>query len=97
MRKTVIVVAILMACTGWRGSGDAPRHAKAYGERHFGKTFKSVECVSGARADSDGDGYVSCTLFFSDARPPLGIECSTGIGCGTQEGCRLATGKSNRR
>jgi hypothetical protein len=43
----------------------------------------TVECVD---RDSNGDGYVSCTVF-RPGKPPIGIECASGFSI--NNGCRM--------
>jgi len=85
-------IAFLFSC----GAGNAPESAQKFADKRFPKNT-GTECVSGMNADSDDDGYVSCTIFLEDKAIP--IECATdygGTGC-SKSGCRMATGKSGRR
>ena len=60
---------------------------------NFPTGVESVDCMN---IDSDQDGYVSCTVFFDDARPPLAIECAA-VATPLKDGCRIATGHGGRR
>ena len=59
------------------------------------KHFENVADLDCARFDSDDNGYVSCTIFFSDGRRPEPIECAASLSL--QSGCRIATGAGGRR
>lgn len=82
-----LLVTVLASC---RGVGEAENSAKAFADRRF-ENSTGVECME---RDSDGDGYVSCTIFLPD--DAVGIECATEnlhAGC-NNSGCRMAAGKS---
>lgn len=87
--KYLLIVSSLFAFNC--GQGEALDSAKSFARQHF-PNYTSVNCISGMRADSDGDGYISCTIFTPEGPEP--IECATAHfgGCGNQ-GCRVATGK----
>lgn len=96
--RWIFTMATLMlfgvSCSQCGGSGDAPASARKWAEAHYAGKYTSVECLP---RDTDGDGYVSCTVFFKKAGDVIGLECATGRingdGC-SQKGCRVATGKS---
>lgn len=97
--ELMIVVSILavlfLICGGgvWRAtttmSGaqqqDATAQAITYGRTLYGETATAI-CV---RSDSDGDGYVSCTLVYDGANGKVNqaIECAAGFTI--NEGCRI--------
>lgn len=89
MKKTMLflLITIVASC---RGVGEAENSAKSFADRRF-EGNKGVECMT---RDTDGDGYVSCTVFMpNDA---IAIECATenhALGCHST-GCRMAMGKS---
>jgi hypothetical protein len=89
---TFIAITMLMSC----GNGNAPEAAEVYAAKHYpGNT--GTECISGMDADSDDDGYISCTVFLPDNKA-IPIECaSSHYGCMSKSGCRMATGKSSNR
>lgn len=107
MKKlTFVVFAILVAVSCKTGKGDSEKYAHQWAQKHYPDQYKDVECLS---SDSDDDGYVSCTVFFTEGpaeasgapvapREPMALECAHGHGnswkCNKQEGCRLATGKA---
>lgn len=67
----------------------AEGEARAWAQR-MGVRVKAVECV---RLDSDGDGYVSCSVaqeLPSGAVEPLGLECATSLTL--NDGCRMMKG-----
>ena len=73
----LLLVTPLAAC------GVDESAIKPWVKQHFpGATY---ECMS---VDSDGDGYVSCTVFPPDDKP-VPIECSAVMTPLTQ-GCRIA-------
>lgn len=92
MKKTLLflLIATVASC---RGVGEAENSAKSFADRRF-EGHKGVECMD---RDTDGDGYVSCTVFMpNDA---IAIECATEnlrAGC-SSSGCRMAMGKSKSR
>lgn len=65
--------------------GKAQRSAEDYSKHIEGTT--SVLC---AQTDTDGDGYVSCTVFRSKSEEPLQIQCGSERFCiwNCAEGCK---------
>ena len=94
MKKTMIVLGAMVAVMSC-GKGNAEESGQAFAVRMFGSSnVRSVVCMDGMTADSDRDGYVSCTIAFMDERTPMAIECATENFGNCNAGCRLATGKS---
>lgn len=88
MRNTLIALIFLTAC-GLDGQ-TATSEAQAYA-RELGFTNAHVTCQD---FDSDGDGYVSCTVVDRTTHEREAVECS---GFATwNSGCRLATGRARR-
>lgn len=94
--------AFLMICFylyvgGLKGSEE---DRQIYIQQYARDLHLEIVGVSCAQTDSDGDGYVSCTLRARDAssRPSeqtrqqpietLALECGRGGGCTTTSGCR---------
>jgi hypothetical protein len=68
-------------CCRWTADHDvATSEAEKFSENISGVT--KIECVA---RDTDGDGYVSCTLFRGN-KDPLFIECAGSFT--TNTGCR---------
>jgi hypothetical protein len=70
------------------GCGDI-EHAKASARsyaRDLGYTAVGVSCTG---TDSDGDGYVACSVRVEGQDAPIALECSHGDFTFT-EGCKLA-------
>lgn len=90
---TFALIAFLASCS--HSVGDAPKDAKRFAFAHY-DNVKSVACMA---QDSDGNGYVSCTIFLPD-NETAPIECATGNvfadGCGGNKGCRVAVGAGSR-
>ena len=96
--ELLVVVSILsvlvLVCGGgiWRATTtmngaqqqDATAQAITYGRTLYGESATAM-CV---RSDSDGDGYVSCTLVYDSANGKVNqaIECAAGFTL--NEGCR---------
>ena len=94
MMRIAIVLLFLAACETVDAS-RAQRYADEYTAKHFSAS-STVEC---ARADSDGDGYVSCTVFEKD-HDPVSIQCGAEKWCARNcaEGCKYVPGvKVNAR
>lgn len=51
--------------------------------------FLGVSCVE---RDSDGDGYVSCTIFRK-GKDPIALECAYGGFWSAGPGCKMAQPK----
>ena len=89
--KKIILFVLISVVASCRGPGKSEASAKSFAERRF-ENNTGVECLD---RDTDGDGYVSCTIFLpNDA---IAIECATEnhvLGC-SSSGCRMAMGKSN--
>lgn len=93
MYKTLTLLAIpalltLTACPNMTGAhkGVAEEEAREWAAE-LGMDLKSVSCVA---KDTDGDGYVSCTLMLGDDTTK-GVECAGARGDGTwirNSGCR---------
>lgn len=82
-----IIAAMLIANCGYIDrdgpNREARKHARELGMRNF-----RVSCVS---MDTDGDGYVSCTIK-EKGEAPYNVECSIGL---INQGCRAP--KANLR
>ena len=96
----VAIVGILAAIVGGGlGVGcnhkdEAEAQARAWAGAMYPGKQANVVCV---KKDSDGDGYVSCTVSVASeagATPEMvGIECASGWG--GNEGCRVPKMKAN--
>jgi hypothetical protein len=78
------VVNVLGACHN-ADIGEARKQADVFARKIPG--FQSVACVD---SDSDGDGYISCTVFRGD-RDPVAIKCGSENYCVSNcaHGCHL--------
>lgn len=85
----VLVIASCQAVGNYSGASKeaAVKEAKAYAAELDLKNPK----VSCAGYDSDGDGYLSCTIL-SDGQEPLQAECAGSFQL-TASGCRLVKAK----
>ena len=63
--------------------GEAERSAKAWAAQ-LGGEVTGVNCT---RNDTDGDGYVSCTIFRKD-KDPISVDCAARFTM--NDGCRLS-------
>lgn len=82
----VILMVTGASCGGeWRGTGE---HAEAEAKAHAGKLGWKVQGIACAGADTDGDGYISCTLVLEDSSERA-LECASG-GMGIAKGCKKA-------
>ena len=89
-----IVVMCFAASCAKADPEKAEKAAKEYA-KHIKGTTGEVSC---ARSDSDGDGYVTCTLFMEEGEP-MGAECGAQkyCGCNCAEGCKPLTHKIRGR
>jgi hypothetical protein len=87
------VVGSMVACSYIAGSGDADKFAEDWSRVNtFGAADVSHQCQT---RDTDGNGYVSCTVSVqwergNPRREMIPIECAVnrvGNGCNV-EGCR---------
>lgn len=79
-----VVVTSLTACPNLTGAHkpEAENQAGIYA-KELGIEVKAVSCV---KQDTDGDGYVSCTLKLDDAGTTKQVECAGAWNL--NEGCR---------
>ena len=90
----LMMCAMSLSC----GVGKAEDNARTFANKMFGQSnVRGVSCMQGYSADSDGDGYVSCTVAFHGERRPEAIECATEHFGNCNTGCRMATGKGGIR
>lgn len=94
--ELMIVVAFLgvlfmMFVAAFRGCGIQDASSKAADAKSFavglGYDVRGAQCMN---RDSDGDGYVSCTVSFADKNGNLSIvpiECASSYTIGS--GCRM--------
>jgi len=82
--KTFVMILVLVGCHN-ADTTEAKKQADAFARKIPG--FQSVECVD---SDSNGDGYVSCTVFRGD-RDPVAIKCGSENYCvnNCAHGCYL--------
>lgn len=84
----IVVLAIIGIAYGTsqatKATDDTLRDAKLFGQNATGEVNPNVTC---AERDTDGDGYVSCTIFPKDKRLPIAIECARGWTFNS--GCRM--------
>jgi hypothetical protein len=83
MKRIILALVLLMSCARV-DIADIRREAEQFATHVQGAT--STDC---ADADTDGDGYVSCTIFRGD-KDPLPIQCgSQNYGCANRaHGCK---------
>lgn len=88
LRKAHLVappaVLALLVLGGCDYSDKAAKEARAYANE-LGIQLTGVSCV---RTDSDGDGYVSCSLAKADGSL-LAVECAIGMPFTWNSGCRV--------
>ncbi|HSX22289.1 MAG TPA: hypothetical protein VLE97_05890 [Gaiellaceae bacterium] len=87
----VVLLALAAACHN-ADVDEATKEANAYA-KHF-QNVTSVECNA---SDSDGDGYVSCTIFRADA-DPVPIACGAENWCvaNCAKGCKMLSLPSSK-
>lgn len=85
MSKLIMIVSLLTLVSCQRtDKAAADAAAKEYIKNIDGA--KSVVC---ADTDSDGDGYVSCSVFFAGDREPMQIQCGSEAYCiNCARGCK---------
>ena len=73
-----IIAAVLLGASGGRGSGEyAEQEARAHAEK-LGWVLDGLSC---AAVDSDGNGYIGCTVIVlddEDRRTERNLECASG-------------------
>ena len=80
-----VVIGIAVRATGCGGGESAENSARAWAQQ-MGIEAQSVSCVN---MDSDGDGYISCTIAqkANDGTvKPIAIECASLLS--PNKGCR---------
>lgn len=92
MKKIVIASLLFLTACHNADVGEATRQAKEFMKKISGAT--AVECNP---TDSDGDGYISCTVFRGSA-DPLPIQCGAENYCvfNCAHGCRMAIPTTRR-
>lgn len=91
MKKVLVLFSLLVATTAI--AGVPPEDAA----RQFAKDLNlPVQGVTCAQADSDGDGYVTCTVALdrttNDGDKLISLQCAAPGGMGTDsQGCAVAT------
>lgn len=87
MKKAhALVTLALLACGNVK---SAKQSARRYAD-DLGYKVVGVACTS---VDTDGDGYVSCSVRVEGREDPLALECSRGDWSFT-EGCKVAMPKA---
>lgn len=77
----IMVMTTVVRCSSSHASAD--QEAKKWAEG-MGYTIKGLSCVD---YDSDGDGYVSCTVNVDQSTTPIAIECAGKLSW--NNGCRM--------
>lgn len=96
--EVIVVLAILAvigaiflfsAKAGCRPSEEQRSNAEDQMRTHMSKLGYEIQGVSCMNADSDGDGYVSCTATYKNGQNlgQLEAECASIVGWG-KSGCR---------
>lgn len=98
--KTMSKVVVVIMCLGFvsilvivflnvsmRATGQYQEHAvnqaRAWTNEMYPNEISHISCQN---ADTDDNGYVSCTIRVGD-HPPMGIECS--VPMSMNNGCRI--------
>lgn len=83
MKKLLFASLFIVACTRV-DSDKVDTYAQEYAKHFPGST--GVEC---AKSDTDGDGYVTCTVFMGNEEP-ISIQCGAEKWCvaNCAEGCK---------
>lgn len=90
----IIVIVIVMALAGCNRTNVDAANAAA---EEFVKKIEGATGFECAQQDTDGDGYVSCTVFRKGADPLL-IECGSERFCvNCARGCKYTQLKVPRR
>jgi hypothetical protein len=90
-----MAVGILLAWSTLPGCNMADHDKAVSAAKKYAKNVPdatgNVDCVA---KDSDGDGYVSCTIFRKEG-DPVAVECGAEkwCGCNCAEGCKAAQPK----
>jgi len=85
MKKLIMIVALatLAAC---QRTDKAAADASA---KEFIKNIDGAKSVVCADTDTDGDGYVSCTVFLQGNAEPMQIQCGSQTYCfNCARGCK---------
>lgn len=93
----IIAFVLIVSILGATGNGCACPSSKTADTEDDARTFArntgdEITGVSCVDRDTDGDGYVSCTVFRR-GKDPLAIECARGWTM--NRGCKLAKWKVN--
>jgi hypothetical protein len=93
----VLGAVVFVGLTLWQcsanHSGENQSTAKSTAAHYAKELGIEVRALTCAKMDSDGDGYVSCTIMPTEG-PPMMVECT---GAWTyNEGCRLPKANIHR-
>lgn len=81
----VVAVTFVTSCGEWRGTAE---HAEAAARTHADKLGWKVKGIACTGADTDADGYISCTLVL-EGGSERALECASG-GMRDTQGCKKA-------
>ena len=83
----VLIIASMFMSVGMRASGQYEQHAREQAQNWATNMYPGETAhVSCQNADTDNNGYVSCTIRIGE-RAPMGIECS--VPMSLNNGCRI--------
>ena len=89
MHHIKITALSLVLLSGCFGDPEAAKSAARAYAKDMGYEVVGVSCTG---TDTDGDGYVSCTLQVKGHQDPIALECTRGEFTFTS-GCKVAMPK----
>jgi hypothetical protein len=82
----LLVLVVIGGMQGCNKAGEETTQDAIRFSKNLGENITGINCM---KYDSDGDGYVSCTLFLRD-KPPLAVDCAAhSFMSWRNSGCRL--------
>lgn len=87
-RLLMVLAVALFGCGPCHDYWAEARAAREEEARTFASHVPGASGSTCMEIDSDGGGYVSCTVFRESA-PPIGIECAARTFLSPNRGCRM--------
>lgn len=84
-----VVGVLVMSVAGAGCSMGSADHAEAAAQAHAGKLGWKVKGIACAGTDTDGDGYISCTVGLGNG-DERNLECESGGSLSRASGCKQA-------
>lgn len=77
MTKLIVIVSLVLSV----GCNRTDKAAADSAAQEYIKHIEGATSVVCADTDTDGDGYVSCTVFMGKGEEPMQIQCGSEMYC----------------